>query len=357
MKMIHGGDIQGYQEEYGKKPLDYSANISPLGLPEAVRESLITALDRTEEYPDPICRKLRKKIGEEIQQPMEYIICGNGAADLIYRLVYAHKPKKALVLAPTFAEYEEALQSIGCEVIYYHLKKENGFQVTEDILDDITDEIDILFLCQPNNPTGVLCEKPLLEKLLAHGIEHQVLVAIDECFVSFLEEPQRYTMIEYIQKTPSLFILKAFTKIYAMAGIRLGYGVSSNRLLLEKMGNAGQPWNVSLLAQEAGCVAIEQKAYVEEVKQVINEQRPLLIKELEQLGMIVYHGRANYILFYTEDIRLHHKLRTQGILIRDCSNYKGLKAGYYRIAVRDVKDNKKFITQLKKALNNETEKE
>lgn len=350
MSNIHGGDITGYMEEYGARPLDYSANISPLGLPEAVKEGVIHALERTEEYPDPLCRILCKNIASYEKVDENNTICGNGAADIIYRLVYAHQPKKALILAPTFAEYEAALLSWGCEVVYHLLQKENDFLITETILDALTADMDMIFLCQPNNPTGQVCEKPLLERIGAKCEALDILMVVDECFVEFLEEPNQYSMVSYIDTHPNLFVLKAFTKMYAMAGIRLGYGLNANQELLGKMRQMGQPWGVSLLAQEAGVIALAQTAYVEEVKQLIKEERLKLVVGLRKLGLKVYEGHANYIFFYSKDKLLHMRLRVDGILIRDCANYRGLGPGYYRIAVRQAKDNEVLLQRIEQAL-------
>ncbi len=350
MHNIHGGDITGYIEEYGAKPLDYSANISPLGLPVAVKEAVIHALERTEEYPDPFCRVLRKNIASYEKVDENNIICGNGAADIIYRLVYAHQPKKALVLSPTFAEYEAALLSWGCQVVYHTLHKEHDFLVTDRILDALTEDLDMVFLCQPNNPTGQVCEKSLLERIGAKCESLGILMVVDECFVEFLEEPDLYSMVSYIDTHPNLFVLKAFTKMYAMAGIRLGYGLSANQQLREKMKQMGQPWGVSLLAQEAGAVALDQTEYVTQVKQLIREECVKLVVGLRKLGLKVYEGHANYIFFYSEDKLLHMRLRVDGILIRDCANYKGLEPGYYRIAVREAKDNTVLLQRIEQAL-------
>ena len=150
--LTHGGDWAGYRAEFGRDPLDFSANVSPLGLPQGVADAIAAALPHADRYPDPLCRALRAKLAVHEGVPVEHILCGNGAADLIFRLAWAAKPRTALVTAPTFAEYATALESAGCTVRRHFLKEENDFAVTDTILDAITPGVDMVFLCQPNNP-------------------------------------------------------------------------------------------------------------------------------------------------------------------------------------------------------------
>ena len=166
MKLVHGGDTVGYREKYGRDALDFSANVSPLGLPEGVARAITAALPMADRYPDPLCRELRAKLALHEGVPAEQILCGNGAADLIFRLVWAQKPSRALVTAPTFAEYATALESVGCTVERFFLREQEDFAVTDAFCAAIRPGVDMVFLCQPNNPTGQVIERPLMEKIL-----------------------------------------------------------------------------------------------------------------------------------------------------------------------------------------------
>ena len=199
MKLTHGGDIYTYKEMFKREALDYSANINPLGMPRGVKEALIESIDSWINYPDPLCRELKSDLADNENVDNEYIILGNGAADIIFRLVYALKPKKAIVLAPTFSEYEEALTSVECKVQYHYLKEEDGFLLRDDFIECISDEIDMVFICNPNNPTGELVSIELLEKILKRCREKDVMLVMDECFNDFIEEPERYTMKNYLK--------------------------------------------------------------------------------------------------------------------------------------------------------------
>lgn len=344
--MIHGGDITTFTREFGSIPIDFSANISPLGLPSQIKQELITSLDNIINYPDPLCRELTRAIARKDSQPYDNIICGNGASDTIFQLVNAVKPKTALVLAPTFAEYELALKSVGCQVEYYLLQEELDFQIQGDILDKVSNEVDIIFICQPNNPTGMVCDPVLLEKLVLRCQETQTYIAIDECFVDFLEDEERYSMLKLIEGNPYLIIIKAFTKMYAIAGLRLGYGVSSNHELLKLMRESSQAWGVSSLAQRAGVVACSLEEYVDQVKAIIPLEREYLSSNLGRLGYTVFPSFVNYIFFKSDTPQLDLILRRKGFMIRNCSNYVGLSQGYYRIAVKNRADNEKLIHAL-----------
>ena len=218
----HGGDWAGFLETYGAPPLDFSANISPLGVPESVRRAAEASLAEAGRYPDPLCRALREKLASCHGVPAEWILCGNGAADLIYRLAAARQPKTALVTAPTFSEYENALTLWGCRVSRFPLSEETGFAVTEDILSRITPELDLLFLCEPNNPTGRTTDRRLLKRVLDRCSASGTLLAVDECFSDFLDDPASHTLLDDLHHFENLVILRAFTKSYALAGLRLG---------------------------------------------------------------------------------------------------------------------------------------
>lgn len=346
-QLIHGGDWAGFEYEYGKAPLDFSANVSPLGLPDGVKQAIIRELDGASRYPDPLCRALREKLGQHHDLPAEHILCGNGAADLIYRLVLAARPKTALVPAPTFAEYEEALHLIGCDVQRFDLHPEDDFAVTEKILEQITPRLDILFLCEPNNPTGKTTDRALLRRILERCAETETLLIIDECFNEFLDDPDAHTLRGELSHFPNLLILKAFTKWYAMAGVRLGYAMCADTSLLDRMRRSGQPWAVSSLAQAAGCAALDETAYSRRLKKLIRQERPRMIDGLKRLGCTVCPGEANYLLFYHADAQLAGKLREKGILLRNCSNYPGLGSGWYRAAIRTEQENQVFLAAMK----------
>ena len=248
MQLVHGGDWAGYRAQYGQDALDFSANVSPLGLPEGVAKAITAALATADRYPDPLCRALRAKLAVHETVPAAHILCGNGAADLIFRLVWAAKPRTALLPAPTFAEYAAALETAGCTIRRHFLRESEDFAVTEAFISAVDEDTDMVFLCQPNNPTGQLTPLALVEALLHRCEACGALLVVDECFLDFLPQSEVLSAKKLLA-SPNLIILKAFTKLYGMAGVRLGYCLGSNIALLDKMQSAGQPWAVSSLAQ------------------------------------------------------------------------------------------------------------
>lgn len=342
MKLVHGGDWAGYRAEFGCDALDFSANVSPLGLPAGVAAAITNALPTADRYPDPLCRELRAALAGAEGVPADWILCGNGAADLIFRLALAVRPRRALLPAPTFAEYEAALQTVGCAVQRVFLREENEFAVTEEFVDAVTPETDIVFLCQPNNPTGQVTPPALVERLVRRCAECGAVLVVDECFLDFLPDRDAWTAKQLLRDAPQLIILKAFTKLYAMAGVRLGYALCGDATLLEKMRGAGQPWAVSSLAQAAGLAALQETAYAGAVRALIAEQRPRMAAGLRALGLRVMDGQANYLLFRaTPDFG--EKLRRRGAVVRSCANYPGLDAAWYRTAVRTAEENTRLL--------------
>lgn len=342
MELVHGGDWAGYRAEFGCDALDFSANVSPLGLPAGVAAAITNALPTADRYPDPLCRELRAALARAEGVPADWILCGNGAADLIFRLALAVRPRRALLPAPTFAEYEAALQTVGCAVQRVFLREENEFAVTEEFIDAVTPETDIVFLCQPNNPTGQVTPPALVERLVRRCAECGAVLVVDECFLDFLPDRDAWTAKQLLRDTPQLIILKAFTKLYAMAGVRLGYALCGDAALLEKMRGAGQPWAVSSLAQAAGLAALQETAYAGAVRALIAEQRPRMAAGLRALGLRVMDGQANYLLFRaTPDFG--EKLRRRGAVVRSCANYPGLDAAWYRTAVRTAEENTRLL--------------
>ena len=342
MELVHGGDWAGYRAEFGCDALDFSANVSPLGLPAGVAAAITNALPTADRYPDPLCRELRAALAGAEGVPADWILCGNGAADLIFRLALAVRPRRALLPAPTFAEYEAALQTVGCAVQRVFLREENEFAVTEEFIDAVTPETDIVFLCQPNNPTGQVTPPALVERLVRRCAECGAVLVVDECFLDFLPDRDAWTAKQFLRDAPQLIILKAFTKLYAMAGVRLGDALCGDATLLEKMRGAGQPWAVSSLAQAAGLAALQETAYAGAVRALIAEQRPRMAAGLRALGLRVMDGQANYLLFRaTPDFG--EKLRRRGAVVRSCANYPGLDAAWYRTAVRTAEENTRLL--------------
>lgn len=346
----HGGDIYHYPDF-----TDFSANINLLGPPSSVLQTVRKSAEEICHYPQPGCGNLCQAIADLEQLPVEKVICGNGAAEVIFSLVLAEKPKKALLFAPAFQEYERALRSVDCEIVYKYLEQKDGFRFLENPA-ELDDTIDMVFFCNPNNPTGVLTEGIRMESLLRKCEETDTLLVVDECFMDFVdwEEQQNVSMKGFLRDSHHLFLIKAFTKSFGMPGLRLGYGLCGNARVLEGMQAVVQPWSVSVLAQEAGIAATLEKNFLEKTREAVDREKQFLLQELavfavkKEKGFFVkvYGCAANYI-FFKSIPGLSTELKKYKILIRDCSNFPGLCQGWYRAAVRKREENQRLIDALK----------
>ena len=332
MEYVHGGDIYTYGDV-----LDFSVNVNPYGPSEEVLEAAKRSMDEVSLYPDSQCRRLRKRLAEKKSLPEEYFLFGNGAAELFFSVVLAEKPKKALLPIPAFAEYEQALRTVDCEIIYHELKRENNFALTESFLEELPEDIDLVFLCSPSNPSGQVIESKLMEQILTRCEEKKIRLVLDECFIEFLEEAQKYTMVKKVTDHPCLF---------------LGYAMTSDAKLREGMQQIRQPWSVSVPAQAAGIEALTEREEqrVKKIRNKIVEEKMRMEKKMREFGIRFIPTKANFFLLYSE-IPLFDQLLEQGILIRDCGNYRGLSKGWYRIAVRTKEENDVLLRALETILS------
>ena len=350
MRTDHGGDWAGFYNQQGRMPLDFSASISPLGVPEGVQRAVRDAAARSDRYPDPKCRALRAALSEAEGVPIDRILCGNGAADLIYRIAFAARPRTGAVLDPSFSEYAAALSAAGCtEIRRIPLDPAWGVRLDEVFLDALTPDLDLLYLCQPNNPTGVSIPMALFRRILERCRENGIRLGLDLCFLDFLEDPNTLDAKAFLDAYPNLVIFRAFTKLYAMAGLRLGYALCGDPAFLRSMDAAGPPWNVSLIAQEAGIAALRERAYVQSLRALIARERPRLREGLEALGLRTVPGEANFLLFQSP-VPLDEPLRRRGILIRPCGSLSGPDTWWYRTAVRTETDNQILLRTLQEIL-------
>ena len=344
-QLTHGGDWAGYRAQYGHDALDFSANVSPLGLPQGVANAIAAALPHADRYPDPLCRALRAKLAPHEGIPAESILCSNGAADLIYTYCAALRPRTAVELAPTFVEYGAGLAQVGCRVERYFLHQAQNFDLDERFLSFLEEKKpEVVFLCNPNNPTGRLIPLPLLEQILQYCAAQGARLFLDECFLDLTEDGVSAKSL--LAAHPELLILKAFTKSYGMAGIRLGYCLCADNALLRRMAAASPPWNVSSPAQSAGVAALAERDFLQRTLSLVHTERRWLTDNLTALGFWVCPSHANYLLF-RGPLGLREGLLQQGIAIRGCGNYSGLDDGWYRIAVRPHGENEALITAIR----------
>lgn len=338
MKEIHGGDIYRNQVQ-----LDFSVNTNPLGIPTSVKQALQEAIEASARYPDIHAEQLKETMARHLGVKKEGLLLGNGASELFLAICHAIQPKKVVIPVPSFYGYEYVANAVAAEVTYYETKMETAFQIQEDFCSFLTEDVDLIFLTNPNNPTGKLWNEEMLQRVLDHCRKKKIIVVLDECFLDFTEQGKSmvYTKMSY----PNLIIVRAFTKIYAIPGVRLGYLYCEEGELLHAIEQQLPEWNLSTFAQAAGSACVEEKTFVKESKQYVKTEREFLEQRLEKLGLQVLPSDANFLLIQSK-IPWYERLLKRGILIRDCSNFRGLKKGYYRIAVKTREENERLLKEM-----------
>jgi threonine-phosphate decarboxylase len=354
---IHGGNVEEIARKYGleeEKIMDFSANINPLGPPSKAIKALKKNLSKIARYPDPEAIKLREELSKYLKINPENIITGNGAVELIHLISRTLRPKKALIVVPTFSEYEFALKGAGCKVQFFPLKSRDDFKLDIEELSKSLKNIDLLFLCNPNNPTGQLINKTDLLKIINVAQKRRVFVIIDEVFMDFVEDEKEETLIQEATKRNNLFIIRSLTKFYALPGIRIGYGIGNKRFL-KKLKIHKEYWSVNVLAQIAGIAALKDKEYIKKTKRLIPQEREFLYHKLSKIkGLEPYPSVTNFILCRLTDKmnskKLQKELIQKNILVRDCSSFRSLNNSYIRIAVRTHQENLSLINSLSNIL-------
>ncbi len=337
MLQRHGGDI--YRN---KTAIDFSVNINPLGMPDTVKKALSEAVEHSERYPDLKSERLLESLEERTGVDKRYCLLGNGASELFLAIVHAVNPGRVVIPVPSFYGYERAAASSCREVVFYKMKEEKGFVLEEGILEYLTKETGLLFLANPNNPVGNLIDNKLLERIAEDCRKKEILMVLDECFLEFSGEEAQHSFKNRLEGFPNVIVVRAFTKIYAIPGVRLGYLYCGDTGLRDRIEEHLPEWNLSVFAQAAGAAACRVQDYIEESIRVVEAERKYLMSGLEQLGIRVHPSDADYLLLKT-DLELYGALLHKGILIRDCSNFRGLGSGYYRIAVKRHSENEMLI--------------
>lgn len=332
--------------------LDFSANINPLGMPESLKQAMIENLACAERYPDVEYQQLHQALAAHHGVPASWILAGNGETESIFTLVHGLKPRRAMVVAPGFAEYRRALETIDCQIETYALREEDGWQLTERILSSLTTELDCLFLCTPNNPTGLLPERALLDAIAARCRTLGIALILDEAFIDFIADEPGF--IADLKHNPHVWVLRSLTKFYAIPGLRLGYVLNGDERAVARLRKHQMPWSINAFAALAGERVLNDHDYQQATLRWLAREGQRLYQALDEIdSLTVYPGRANYLFLRCEraDIELQYALLQQRVLIRSCANYPGLDGRYFRVAVRSEAENQRLLAALRQVLS------
>jgi threonine-phosphate decarboxylase len=345
--MEHGGNIYRASRETGipeREIIDFSASINPLGVPASVVAAIKEGIRDLPNYPEAQAEPLAAQLSSSLGVDRMSIICGNGSTELIYLVVRALNPGKALIPAPTFSEYERACRLIhGMRGVRLELGRKENFDIDPDLFIRAMKGCDIAFLCNPNNPTGRLTGKKELLRIAGAAEKMKCCLVIDEAFIDFCPEA---SVINEVADNPYLIVLRSLTKFYALSGLRIGYGVFPAALagLIKRH---KEPWTVNTLAQRAGIVALNDEVYKKESMKMMSREKKFIEKGLRNLGIEFIPSSANYYLMELENAQeAIVLLKRKGVLARDCTNFAGLDGPYIRIAVKTRKDNALLIKEL-----------
>lgn len=346
MKVFHGADVNQTMKKYKLDHIiDYSSNVNIFQSDKARNILKNIDIEDLSTYPDIEYTELRTQLSKRYNHPMNNIIVGNGSTELIFLIMSLDRIKKVGIFQPTFSEYERAAKLNHKEVVDLFYTK--NFQIDVDNID--CKNLDLIFVCNPNNPSGNLNDLTLLAKKCK---ENNTILFIDETFMDFTRKNE-FSLLGLAQEWDNIFVLKAVTKFYSLTGVRLGYGFSSSKIISELWMNK-EPWTINMFAEKLVDVIFD-KEFEDKTVEFFKTEIPWLKNELDQIeSLTVYDSDTNYFLIQSHTIpssELKEKLiMNHGILIRDCSNFKGLDESFFRINIKDRVNNLKLLNALKKEL-------
>ncbi len=376
----HGGNIYEFAGASGfseRDIIDFSASINPLGLPESVKAAIKRSMRQLCNYPDPDAGRLRSKIAEHLCISTESVVCGNGSTELIYLIARALRPERILIPQPTFSEYERACKvSNKLQVASYKLRHQNNFDIDPDKFIEAMEKMVnsalctlyeplapygscptghrpshrphsafpcMAFLCNPNNPTGRLIRKDDVLKIADAARELKCYLVVDEAFIDFVPGD---SVCRAVEENTHLIVLRSMTKIFAISGLRVGYGVFPSNIL-SLINKYKEPWTVNTMAQEAGIAALDDKGYIKKTFSFIKREKRFIENKFKELGIDFLPSAANYYLIRVNNAdRLIKSLQSKGIMVRDCSNFNRLGRSYIRAAVKRRGENMRLLREL-----------
>ena len=331
----------------------FNANINPLGTPLSVKKAISESIDAIVKYPDIYYRNLKKAISSYVGAPEDNIVIGSGSTDLIRLFTALIMPKKALLIAPGYSEYEKVLTAYGCEPEFYYLNEEDNYAFNVvDFVSKLNSSYDMIFLQNPNNPTSQLMEKEDIEIIASACKELNIFLVIDEMYVEFLDDYEKYTSVFLTETYPDMVVLRSVSKFFAVPGLRMSYAIMNNPYQMQIINMTTTTNSVPTLTAVAGTVMFNDTQYIEESRSVIHTERSLVYAAMSTCKTIkLFKPYANFMLakLLKEDITSgsvaeHCKLK--GIIIRKCDDIRGLGDKYIRFCFMNPKQNDLMVNTI-----------
>ncbi|WP_250277467.1 pyridoxal phosphate-dependent aminotransferase [[Clostridium] colinum] len=352
----HGGDLDMINQKYNipkNSIIDFSGNINPLGMSNKIKNTISSNIDVITTYPDKNYSTLKKSISNYCNCSENSIIVGNGATEIISLFIKNLSPKNAIIVSPSYSEYERELKNNNCNIHFFHLKEEDNFILNiQNLLNIINDKIDLVILCNPNNPTGTALNNDQIKLLL----EKCKFLMIDETYAEFSSESENICATSLVDYYDNLFIIRGTSKFFAIPGIRLGYGICKNKDILHKINKYKDPWSVNSIANLIGITIFNDIEYIKATKNLISTQKKYIFKELSNINNLkFYDSKSNFILCKilnkkTTSTNLFEILIKENILIRDAKNFTFLDDSFFRFCILSEENNKRLINKLKNIL-------
>lgn len=350
---FHGSDLEKIQQVYGIKKEDitsFSANVNPLGVSPLLREQLSTHIDAITTYPDREYTALRSCIAGYAGCDPRCVLVGNGSTELISLLIQLEHPQKALIVGPTYSEYEREIALGGGSCLYYPLPEEQDFRLdVSHFTAQLNERLDLVVLCNPNNPTSTAISQEEMRKILDVCKQFDIFVMVDETYVEFAPEPDRISSVALTQYYNNIIILRGTSKFFAAPGLRLGYAVTGNRDLIEAINSRKNPWTINSLAVVAGEIMFRDTAYIESTRRLIAEERERMFYILDAAERFhVYPPTANFMLVrildpHLSSSELFERAIRRNMMIRDCSTFPFLDQHYIRFCIMEPGMNTKLL--------------
>ncbi len=353
---FHGSDLEKIEKIYGIKKEDiisFSANVNPLGISPKLRTGISDKIDCITTYPDRDYVSLRQSIADYCSTELENIIVGNGSTELISLVIQIQQPKKAMILGPTYSEYEREISLGGGKTIYYPLREENDFKLSvEHFISKLSEDIDMLVICNPNNPTGTAINHHDMRKILDVCKECGIFVMVDETYVEFAENVSEISSVILTRTYTNIIILRGTSKFFAAPGLRLGYAICSNTDLMSTMNQRKDPWTINSIAVVSGNIMFKDIDYIKTTRDLITKERKRMFELFDNSDRFkAYWPHGNFMLLKILDERLtsqelFDRCIKKGLMIRDCSTFPYLDEKYIRFCFMNPEDNDKLAETL-----------
>ncbi len=355
---FHGGNVWEFSETYGvpvDEMIDFSISTNPFGAPETALESIRGHLNMVKHYPDPDPEWLLEALAKSAGVESNNVILGNGSTELIYLFneVFLEDGYEAVIPVPSFSEYKAAIERFGGNMTFLRCDSSKNFQLNvEELENSISKKTRVIFLCNPNSPTGVLYDKADILRVIRFAAERNVLVFLDEDYIDFVDDAKRYSMAEYVNEYNNLFVLRSLTKFFGLAGVRIGYGIGSPELV-NALNNVKMPWSINSLAMFATEAAINDVDFIKKSRLLVSQSRKEMRELFKSIPWLKVHpSETNFLLVEIiqgdlTSTQIKEALAKKGLLIRDCKDFDGLNNRFFRITVRRPEENKKLVEQIK----------